>query len=93
MAPEVIRAKGYGRSADIWSLGCTIIEMADGRPPWSADWTEPAAAMFHIADSTEIPRIPEKLSPDAHEFLIKCLQRLKHVFFLWKTKNFLIQRS
>merc|ERR1712039_694191 len=34
MAPEVIKHTGYGRSADIWSFGCVIIEMGFGRSPW-----------------------------------------------------------
>ena len=36
MAPEVLRGESYGRSCDIWSLGCCLIEMATANPPWNA---------------------------------------------------------
>ena len=35
MAPEVVIQKGLSRFSDIWSIGCVIIEMLTGQPPWS----------------------------------------------------------
>ncbi|GAB4857772.1 Mitogen-activated protein kinase kinase kinase npk1 [Ancistrocladus abbreviatus] len=63
MAPEVILQTGHSFSADIWSVGCTVIEMATGKPPWSQQYQE-VAALFHIGTTKSHPPIPEHLSTD-----------------------------
>ncbi|EGC31954.1 hypothetical protein DICPUDRAFT_49896 [Dictyostelium purpureum] len=74
MAPEVIKQTGHGRSSDIWSLGCVIVEMATGLPPWS-NINELGAVMYHIASSNSIPMIPDHLSSEAFDFLHLCFNR------------------
>ncbi|MQL83742.1 hypothetical protein Taro_016237 [Colocasia esculenta] len=74
MAPEVImNTGGYNLSVDIWSLGCTILEMATSKPPWCQ--YEGVAAIFKIGNSKEIPEIPNRFSSDGKDFLRLCLQR------------------
>lgn len=74
MAPEVLMQKntGHDLAVDIWSLGCTVIEMATGKPPWSE--YEGAAAMFKVFKS-EVPPIPDSLSPEGRNFVYCCLCR------------------
>ncbi|XP_016464976.1 mitogen-activated protein kinase kinase kinase NPK1-like [Nicotiana tabacum] len=74
MAPEVIRQTGHSFSADIWSVGCTVIEMTTGKPPWSQQYQE-VAALFYIGTTKAHPPIPEHLSVEAKDFLLKCLQK------------------
>ncbi|KAH7858932.1 hypothetical protein Vadar_029519 [Vaccinium darrowii] len=73
MAPEVIRQTGHSFSADIWSVGCTVIEMATGKPPWSQ--YEEFAALYHVGTTKSHPPIPDHLSVEAKDFLLKCLQK------------------
>ena len=75
MAPEVIRSQGEGYSAkvDIWSLGCVVLEMFEGRRPWSKE--EAVGAIYKIANG-ETPPIPDevrmKISPLAIAFMLDC---------------------
>ncbi|XP_026459326.1 mitogen-activated protein kinase kinase kinase ANP1-like [Papaver somniferum] len=76
MAPEVILQTGHSFSADIWSVGCTVIEMATGKPPWSQQYQE-VAALFHIGTTKSHPPIPEHLSAEAKDFLLNAYKGAK----------------
>eukprot|EP00461_Guttulinopsis_vulgaris_P007213 UN07261 len=74
-APEVL-VGDYNSKVDIWSLGCVVIEMASGKAPWSEhNFEHPFRALYHIANTTDIPKIPDRLSPGAVDFLKKALSR------------------
>ncbi|KAL3652639.1 hypothetical protein CASFOL_002320 [Castilleja foliolosa] len=71
MSPEVARGEKQGFSADIWAVGCTVIEMATGNSPWP---NSPIISTLHrIAFSCETPKIPGFLSDLGKDFLSKCL--------------------
>lgn len=72
MAPEVIELHGASTASDIWSLGCTIIELLTGKPPYGDLLA--MSAMFRIVEDDR-PPIPEKCSPPLADFLLKCFQK------------------
>ena len=74
MAPEVINEMAYSLKSDIWSLGCTIIEMATNKSPWG-EFDNMMNAIYFISKSTKIPTIPDNLSEDAKFFIKECLNR------------------
>lgn len=74
MAPEVITQEGHGRPADIWSIGCTVLEMFTGKPPFS-ECTTAAAVMFKIASTNDPPMFADCISEKAKDFLRNCFER------------------
>ncbi|KAK9706391.1 hypothetical protein RND81_07G121200 [Saponaria officinalis] len=75
MAPEVARGDQQGYPADVWALGCTVLEMATGLPPWSNIAQDPISTIYWIGFTGALPEIPEYLSDRAKDFLDKCLKR------------------
>ncbi|KAJ8286722.1 hypothetical protein GJAV_G00042570 [Gymnothorax javanicus] len=75
MAPEVLRGQQYGRSCDVWSVGCAIIEMSCAKPPWNAEkHSNHLALIFKIASATTAPSIPAHVSPGLRDVTLRCLE-------------------
>lgn len=91
MAPEVVmcetsKDRPYDYKADVWSLGITLIEMAEIEPPHHE--LNPMRVLLKIAKS-EPPALaqPSRWSSDFKDFLKKCLE--KNVDARWTTSQLL----
>ncbi|KAK1418031.1 hypothetical protein QVD17_27168 [Tagetes erecta] len=73
MSPEVARGEEQGFAADVWAVGCVVIEMATGFNPWP-EINDPVAGLYRIGYSGEVPEFPKCLSKDGKDFLDKCLK-------------------
>ncbi|KAJ1719504.1 mitogen-activated protein kinase kinase kinase [Coemansia erecta] len=71
MAPEVARRAQYTAAADIWSLGCVVVQMWAGRPPWD-DLQEPQ--VFFRLGRGDAPPIPDDLTEPGIEFCRDCFK-------------------
>ncbi len=66
LAPEVIRTRRYGPGADLYALGCTLIEALTGSPPFSGE--DPLTVMrSHLHEPASIPE--DGLSADLRDIL------------------------
>jgi serine/threonine protein kinase len=72
VAPEIIELAGACPRSDIWSVGCTVIELLTGDPPY-ADLA-PMPALFRIVQDDH-PPIPPDISPALKDFLMECFQK------------------
>ena len=60
----------------MWSLGCTVIEMMTGKPPWHDH--SPMGVLFRIGTKASPPPLPRNLSSPGCDFLMHCFIRDVH---------------
>lgn len=71
MAPESIEMSGVSTAADIWSIGCTTLELLTGKPPY---WDlGPMSACFKMVQD-EHPPFPDNLELAIQDFLLRCFK-------------------
>ncbi|GJJ15641.1 hypothetical protein Clacol_009919 [Clathrus columnatus] len=75
MAPEVIEQSGATTASDIWSVGCVVIELLEGKPPYH--FLDPMPALFRIVQD-DSPPIPEGASPKDCNLRISAKKLLRH---------------
>ncbi|WRT65025.1 uncharacterized protein IL334_001966 [Kwoniella shivajii] len=67
MAPEIVKQTSYTSKADIWSVGCLVVEMLSGSHPYPG--LTQMQAIFRIGSQMPVPEIPSDTSSDAADFL------------------------
>ena len=73
MAPEVVTNQGHGVEADVWSLGCCVIQMLTGKPPYSS-FDNQYAIMFQVSKGDIEAQIPKagNVPAEAVDFIRQC---------------------
>ena len=72
IAPEIIEMSTPTAACDIWSVGCIVIELLTGKPPYYE--LAPMAALFRIVQD-DYPPLPEGISQALRDFLLLCFQK------------------
>ncbi|KAJ1419136.1 Serine/threonine-protein kinase, active site [Sesbania bispinosa] len=101
MSPESVNDNEYESPADIWALGCAVVEMVTGKPAWNVRSGSNIWSLFmRIWLGDELPLIPDELSKEGKDFLEKCFVKdskkrwsaemlLKHPFVADDTVSFI----
>eukprot|EP00938_MAST-03A_sp_MAST-3A-sp1_P007488 g7488.t1 len=72
MAPEIVQMSGLTTACDIWSVGCTVIELLQGQPPFFD--LAPMRALYRIVQDPH-PPLPPGISFACSDFLMLCFQK------------------
>ncbi|XP_074030736.1 mitogen-activated protein kinase kinase kinase 4 isoform X2 [Leptinotarsa decemlineata] len=75
MAPEVFTknmSEGHGRAADIWSIGCVVVEMVSGKRPWF-QYDSNFQIMFKVGMG-QSPDPPDDITDEGLDFLDMCFK-------------------
>ncbi|XP_047163722.1 mitogen-activated protein kinase kinase kinase 20-like [Vigna umbellata] len=73
MSPEQVIDGECESPADIWALGCAVVEMVTGKPAWKVEkGSSMWSLMLRIGVGEETPEIPENLSIEGKDFIGKC---------------------
>ncbi|KZV39749.1 hypothetical protein F511_08211 [Dorcoceras hygrometricum] len=70
MSPEMVCSGEQGPPADIWAVGCVVVEMATGSPAWKC--SDVAGLLFRIGIGEEVPEVPRDLSEEGKDFIRRC---------------------
>ncbi|KAK2372691.1 mitogen-activated protein kinase kinase kinase [Trifolium repens] len=93
ISPEAVNDSVYESPADIWALGCAVVEMFTGKPAWNFSGTNIWSLLIRIGVGEKLPLIPKELSQEGKDFLQKIFVKdplkrwtaemlLKHPFIL-----------
>jgi len=74
MAPEVVKQEPSGFPADVWAVGCTVIEMMTGKAPWVEHHRSMPALLLAIGKTTGPPPEVECLPETAKDFVMLCMK-------------------
>ncbi len=69
----VVDSIEWWQRADVWSVGCTVLELLTARPPWFGIANDSAEVQLHIASTDLRDKLPAWLSPRARDFVTRCI--------------------
>jgi serine/threonine protein kinase len=71
LAPEVLMKQGYGKQVDWWCLGCIIVEMLSGEPPFNESNRQQLFEKIKFG----VVKMPIGISTELQDLLTKLFQK------------------